>query len=927
MKETLYIMDGHGLIYRAYYAFIRRPLLTAKGENTSAIHGFMRMLIRLLKDESPEYLVCAFDSKKKTFRHELFPDYKAKRLKAPEDLLSQAETIRELVVKLGVPGIAAEGWEADDIIGTLADASKREGVRCVVVSSDKDILQLVDERVTVMASRKGTAEMEVLDAGKVSEAWQVPPGGMTDLLALMGDQSDNVPGVKGIGESGAVKLVREFGSLERLYENLASVGSERIRALLEKGREAAFLSKRLVTIRRDVPLDFRLESFKIAGFPRDEGLAMLAEKELVSVAAELRSLAPGIVGRLPGAAGAKGAVPGTGAPTGVAYGSSSPGGVPPEPKRGVYHLLQTEAEFDGLRKKIAEAGMVSLDTESTGLDPMAADLIGVSLAVREGEGYYIPIRAKSGPAPGADFLGSALKPLLEDKRIKKIGQNIKYDYVLLRKEGIAVKGIAGDTMVASYLLDPQKQRYSLDDMAREFLDYATIRYTDVVKSKEDTLLDVPLADVVNYSGEDSDIALRLHSVLLRKLEEQGAAALYEDIEVPLLVVLGKMEHTGVRIDTGYLARMSVEFGKDIDRLVKKVHELAGEEFNVRSTKQLAEVLFGRMKLPVIKRTKTGISTDESVLEELAATYEIARVLLRHRTLAKLKSTYIDALPLMVNDRTGRVHTSFNQTVATTGRLSSSNPNLQNIPIREEEGRAIRKAFVPEEGWAFLSADYSQIELRILASITGDANLMKAFLSGRDVHRETASLLFGVDVDGVKDHQRAVAKTINYSITYGISPFGLSRRLGIPKNAASELIDMYFQKYSGVAKYFEEVVEKAKEKGYVETLLGRRRSVPEIRSPNKTVFETARRVVLNTPIQGTAADLIKKAMVIIDRELERRRLKSRMLIQVHDELVFESPEEECEELSALVKEKMANAIAFNVPIGVNVSLGKNWEEAH
>jgi DNA polymerase-1 len=913
MKKTLYIMDGHGLIYRAYYALVRRPLVTTKGENTSAIHGFMRMLMRLMKDCSPEYLVCAFDSKKKTFRHELFPEYKQKRLKAPEDLLSQVETIKELVVKLGVQGIAAEGFEADDVIGTLVDAAKREGVRCVIVSSDKDILQLVDESVAVMASRKGTAEMEVMDAGKVLETWQVPPGGMTDLLAIMGDQSDNVPGVKGIGESGAVKLIREFGSVEKIYDNLASVGSERTRSLLEKGRETAFLSKRLVTIRRDVPIPFRLESFRLAGFPRDEGLAVLAEKELASVVAELRS--PGLV--LGGRAAAEPA------------GAAAPGeasGAPSEPKRGVYRLVQTREEFKRLEKKIAETGVVSLDTESTGLDPTVNDLIGVSLAVREGEGHYIPVRAKSGPVPGAELLGE-IKTLLEDERIKKIGQNIKYDYVLLRKEGIAVRGIAGDTMVASYLLDPQKQRYSLDDMAKEFLDYTTIRYTDVVKSKDETLLDVPLADVVNYSGEDSDVALRLHSILLKKLDEQGLKALYEDIEVPLLVVLGKMEHTGVRIDTAYLAKMSVEFGKEIDGLVKKVHELAGEEFNVRSTKQLAEVLFGRMKLPVIKRTKTGISTDESVLEELAATYEIARVLLRHRTLTKLKSTYIDALPLMVNGRTGRVHTSFNQTVATTGRLSSSNPNLQNIPIREEEGRAIRKAFVPEEGWVFLSADYSQIELRILASITGDANLKKAFLAGQDVHRETASLLFGVDVDKVKDHQRAVAKTINYSITYGISPFGLSKRLGIPRNTAADLIDMYFQKYSGVAKYFEDVVERAKEKGYVETLLGRRRPVPEIRSPNKAVFETARRVVLNTPIQGTAADLIKKAMVLVDRELEKRRLKSRMLIQVHDELVFESPEEEGEELSALVSETMANAITFDVPIGVNVSMGKNWEEAH
>jgi DNA polymerase-1 len=918
-KKTLYIMDGHGLIYRAYYAFLRRPLFTTKGENTSAVHGFMRMLLKLLKDESPDHLVCALDSKGKTFRHQLFPEYKQKRQKAPEDLLSQAETIRELLVKLGVPLLAAEGWEADDIIGTLAEGAKRAGVRCVIVSSDKDVLQLVGDDVAVLSSRKGTADMERVDAGKVLEEWQVPPGAITDLLALMGDQSDGVPGVKGIGESGAVKLIREFGSLEGVYGGLPSVGSERTRGLLEKGREAAFLSKRLVTIRRDVPLEFRLESFSLSEFPREEGLAMLAEKELASAVTELRAGGK-VATKVSARAGAAEEHPAGGEENGA------PTGPPPEPKRGVYHLVETRADLAGLKKKIAEAGVLSLDTESTGLDPTADDLIGVSLAVREGEGYYIPVRTKSGAAPGAALLGE-IKPLLEDERVRKIGQNLKYDYVLLRKEGIAVKGIAGDTMIAAYLLDPQKQRYSLDDLAKELLGYTTIRYTDVVKSKDQTLLDVPLEEVVRYSGEDSDVALRLHSALLKRLEEHGLGSLYEEIEVPLLVVLGKMEHAGVRIDTGHLAKMSVAFGEEIEGLVRKVHELAGEEFNVRSTKQLSEVLFGRMKLPVVKKTKTGFSTDESVLEELAATYEIARVLLRHRTLAKLKSTYVDALPLLVNPGTGRVHTSFNQTVATTGRLSSSNPNLQNIPVREEEGRAIRKSFIPEDGWAFLSADYSQIELRILASITGDENLRNAFLSDRDVHRETASLLFGVGVGEVKDHQRAVAKTINYSITYGISPFGLSKRLGIPKGAAAELIDMYFRKYGGVARYFEDVVESAKEKGYVETLLGRRRPVPDIRSSNRTVFEAARRVALNTPIQGTAADLIKKAMVIIDGELERRRMRSRMLIQVHDELVFETPEEECEELSGMVREKMAGAIAFEVPIGVNVSVGKNWEEAH
>ena len=925
MDNALYIMDGHGLIYRAYYAFIKRPLVTTKGENTSAIFGFMRMLLRLLKDENPRYLACVFDSKGKTFRHELFPGYKQKRPKAPPDLLSQAEAIKTLVEKLGIPKLELEGYEADDLIGTLTTAARADGVRCVVVSSDKDMLQLVDEGVSVMAGRKGISEIEVMDPVKVMEEWSVRPDQIVDLLALMGDKSDNVPGVKGVGEKTAAGLIGEFGSLERIYGDLGAVKSQKTRALLEKGRDDAFLSRRLVTIKRDIPIDFSLNNFEITGFPRAEGLDFLTEKELVSIVGELRGAAASGSSEDRGKGGpSTGALAGGGLDTG---GPAAGPSVKPEPKRGTYRLVQTREEFELLREAISKAGIVSVDTESTGLDPIVAEVIGVSFSVREGEGFYLPIVSKGGRAFGADFLTRELKPLLEDERIRKVGQNIKYDYVILKKYGIEMKGIASDTMVAAYLLNPQKQRYNLDELAREFLDYTTIRYTDVVKEKGKTLLDYPVQEVAEYSGEDSDVALRLHFLLTKRIEEQGLMGLYREIEVPLLVVLGKMENTGVRIDTGHLARMSVAFGQELSSLEKKIYALSGEEFNIRSTKQLSEVLFGRMKLPVIKKTKTGISTDESVLQELAMTYEIARLLLRHRTLAKLKSTYIDALPSMVNAKTGRVHTSFNQAVATTGRLSSSDPNLQNIPIREEEGRAIRKAFIPEEGWVLLSADYSQIELRILASIAADEGLVRAFHDDKDIHRETAALLFGVSVGDVQEQQRGVAKTINYSIAYGISPFGLSKRLGIPRNAAAGLIDMYFKKYSGVARYFDEVVQKAKGTGYVETLLGRRRYVPDIRSENRNIFEQARRIAINTPIQGTAADLIKKAMVIIDGELDKRRMRSRMLIQVHDELVFETPEEEKEELGRLVKEKMENAIVFDVPIRVNVSTGKNWEEAH
>jgi len=895
MEKVLYIIDGHGLVYRAYYAFIRRPLVTTKGENTSAVFGFMRMMLKMMNDEKPKYLVCVFDSKKKTFRHELYSEYKAKRMKAPEDLMSQVDTIKDLVEKLGLTKVEMDGYEADDIIGTMVNKAQSEGFRCVIVSGDKDILQLVGENAIVYANKKGISEVEVMDPQKVYELWGVRPENIIDFLSLMGDQSDNVPGVRGVGQANALKLIKKFGRIENLFENLNAVDNEKIKSLLEKGKNDAFLSKQLVTIKRDVPIDFQIENYRIEDFPRKEGINLLAEKELNSIAGELKG--PLVIEKKK------------------------------ETKRGTYYLIDSREKFENVKKEVLKARYISIDTESTGRDPTQSEIIGVSISTRESEGFYIPIQLKKGKSLGIDFLLKELKPILEDGEIKKIGQNIKYDFVLLKRYGVFMRGIVGDSMIAAYLINPQKQRFSLDDLASEYLDYRTIHYNEVVREKGKTLLDYSIDEVTRYAGEDSDIALRLHNILVKKLEEGNLLKLYEEVEIPLLVVLGKMENTGVRIDTEYLGEMSGTFNDEISVIEKKVYAIAGEQFNIRSTKQLASVLFDKLGLPVIKRTKTGISTDESVLEELSKNYEIARMLLRHRTLSKLKSTYIDSLPMMVNPRTGRIHTSFNQTITATGRLSSSNPNLQNIPIREKEGRAIRKAFIPEDGWVFISADYSQIELRILASLSSDESLLSAFRRNGDIHRETASLLFNIPTAEVQDHQRQAAKTINFSVIYGISPFGLSKSLGVSRGEAAQFIKTYFVKYSGVKKFFETIIEEAKKNGYVETLLGRRRYIPEIYSENANIFESARRVAINTPIQGTAADLIKKAMVTIDEELERRGMRSRMLIQVHDELVFESPREEYTALVEIVKEKMENAIVFSIPLKVNISVGNNWEEAH
>ena len=895
MENVLYIIDGHGLIYRAYYAFIRQPLLTTKGENTSAIFGFMRMIMKLIKDKKPDRLVCVFDSRVKTFRHEIYPEYKAQRMKAPEDLISQGETIRTLVENLGISRLEMEGYEADDLIGTLAAEARKNSIKSVIISSDKDMLQLANDTTTILVNRKGVSETEEMDSEKVFDQWGVWPEKIIDLLALMGDKSDNIPGVKGIGQVSAVKLIQEFGSVENIYENIGAVGSQRIRKMLEEGRSGAFLSKDLVTIKKDVPIDCKFEDYGIEDFPKKIGIDLLQEKELYMIANALIGSPPPVKKE--------------------------------DQKAGAYYLIEKDEDFKKLKERIVNAEIISFDIESTGKDPVVSDIIGVSISIEEEQGYYIPIVAKTGKSFGYEFLKKELKTILEDGEIKKVGQNIKYDFVILLKYGIVMRGITGDSMIAAYILDPQTRRYSLDDLAVKYLDYNTIHYTDIVKDKDKTLLDYPIEEVTRYAGEDSDIALRLVNILERKLEEEKLRDLYSIIEIPLLSVLGKMEKTGVRIDPGHLNKMSVVFGEEIDNIEKNIFEIAGAEFNIRSTKQLAEVLFENMKLPVIKKTKTGISTDESVLVELAGTYEIAAFLLRHRRLTKLKSTYIDSLPALINPASGRIHTSFNQTITATGRLSSSNPNLQNIPVKEAEGKAIRGAFIPEDGWQLVSADYSQIELRILASLASDRNLISTFNNDGDIHAETASMLFGVRADEVTAHQRQAAKTINFSIIYGISPFGLSKRLGISRKEASGLIRMYFLKYEGVKSYFESVVENVKKNGYVETLLGRRRYIPEINSQNRNVFEAAKRIAINTPIQGTAADLIKKAMVTIDKELEKRDLKSRMLIQVHDELVFESPPEESETLIGIVIDKMENAIVFDVPLKVNISTGKNWEEAH
>jgi DNA polymerase I len=907
----LFLIDGYALIYRAYFAFINRPLTNSRGENTSAPWGFLNFLLRIREEYEPDYLAVVFDSGM-SHREKEYPEYKATREKMPDELQASLPRIRALVEALRDPVVELEGYEADDVIGTLARKARDAGVEAVVVSGDKDFHQLVDEGVHLLNPGRGGPSgvaAEWVDESNAAQRMGVPPEQVVDYLALIGDSSDNVPGAPGVGPKTAVKLLETYGSLDDMLARREEVSGKRARTALEEHEEQILLSRRLVTIQTDLPVELDLEAWKVQEPDVERLLPLLVELEFRSLAERF----------------ARGG-----------EGPAAPGGGEVD-----YRAVTDVGEVSGLVDRIREAGLVAVDTETTSLSPMEAELVGISLSWQPGQGVYLPLGHRAPAAgllddpdreppanlPGLDDPAMApLVELLQDPELPKVGQNLKYDLLVLRRAGVELAGLAFDTMVASYVLDPGRRQHSLDALCIDLLGYTTISYEEVAGKgkKQIPFSQVPLEKAVEYACEDADLTLRLRERFVPELKEHRLERLFRELEMPLIPILAQMEWNGIRIDAAFFRELSVRLARELELIQEEIWKEAGGEFNLNSTVQLREVLFERLELPVIKRTKTGPSTDASVLEELAAQgHTIPRHLLEYRQLEKLRSTYVDALPKLVHPRTGRIHASFNQTVAATGRLSSSDPNLQNIPIRTEQGREIRKGFVPEDGWLFLAADYSQIELRILAHFSGDDAFVSAFREGVDVHRQTAAVIFDVPIDQVTPVQRDRAKTINFATLYGQGAFSLGRQLGISREESEEFIAQYFERFSGVRRFLDEQVEKAKAKGYVETLSGRRRYIPELESKNWNVRQFGERVAQNTPIQGTAADLIKEAMLRIHRGLGDRGFQARMLVQVHDELVFEVPEGELERVRAFVVDEMEGAMELEVPLEVDVGVGRSW----
>ncbi len=944
-ERRLFLVDGYAIIYRAFFALISRPLTTSRGENSSAAWGVAHFLQRLLSKHRPEYLGWVHDSGL-SFRHEEYPEYKATREKLSDELQADfdrgVDRIEQLLAAYRIPVLRVEGYEADDVIGTLARKGKEAGVNVVIVSGDKDFHQLVEPGVWLLnPGRGGPAAVDEQWVGRENEAERlgVPAERVTDYLALVGDSSDNVPGVKGIGGKTAISLIEQYGSLEEILAHVDEVQNKRPREALQRYSEEARLSKRLVTIHRDLDITLDLDALRVT--PPDA-----ARLRDLFVELEFHSLAKAVV-----------------EPEGDREGSSSVA------SEAHYAVVQSMEEMHRLVERVRARGRMAFDTETvlepgvpSTVDPLRSKLVGLTVGVAPGEVYYLPFRhrerigdqgalALTEADVGSDTVtseqiatseaslhnlpalsGIELEPvraLLADERVAKVAQNAKYDMLVLEREGLSVNGLVFDTMVASYVLDPGRRSHGLDMLALEFLGYQMTSYEQVCgKGKNAIGFDeVPIDVASRYSCEDADLTLRLSEVFAGQMEQLGLTKLFRDIEMPLVPVLAGMEATGIRIDLAVFEQLKTRLSQERMRVEQEIYASAGETFNINSNPQLRQVLFEKLGLPVLKKTSSGPSTDASVLERLAEEgHELPTLIMEYRELTKLQNTYIEALPTLVNPHTGRLHTSFNQTVAATGRLSSSDPNLQNIPIRTELGREIRRAFIPRRDWTMLSADYSQIELRLLAHLSNDPAFVETFQRGGDIHRQTAALIFGVAPGDVSADMRARAKTINFATIYGQGAHALSQQLRIPHDEAKTFIDQYFTRFTGVRAYLDGTIEAARTKGYAETLFGRRRYIPELRDKNFNIRAFGERTAQNTPIQGSAADLIKVAMIQIAARLRRDGLRSAMLLQVHDELVFEAPAEELDSLEQLVREEMEGAAVLQVPLLVEIGRGKNWLES-
>ena len=947
--DKLFLLDAYALIYRAYYALIKNPRINSKGFNTSAVLGFVNTLEDVLKKENPSHIGVAFDPSGPTFRHEAYEQYKAQREETPEVIRLSVPIIKDIIRAYRIPILEVPGFEADDVIGTLATQAGKQGITTYMMTPDKDYGQLVSENVFMYRPKYGDKEFEVMGVEEVKAKFNIEsPLQVIDMLGLMGDSSDNIPGCPGVGEKTAQKLITQFGSIENLLSHSDELKGA-LKTKVETNKEMIAFSKFLATIKTDVPIELNLEELKRES-PDEDALRKIFEEM------EFRTLIERVLGRdkkeampeTPAPARGDGQLSlfGDPAPASSTQSANLQGNLFAEfANEGTndskfsnlaslesidydYQLLDTEAKRKDFLQIIKTKEFFCLDTETTDIDPIKAELVGMSFSYAENQAFYVPIPANR---EEAQKIVDEFKEVLENEQTLKIGQNMKYDILVLSNYGVEVKGPMFDTMIAHYILQPEL-RHNMDYLAEIYLQYRTIPIEDLIGGKgkkQGNMRDLAPEAVYKYACEDADVTLKLQRVLKKELHDSGASSLFYDIEMPLVPVLAYMEKNGVCLDAEALKETSLHFTARMNQIEEEVHRLAEMEFNISSPKQVGEVLFDKLKIVnKAKKTKTGqYVTSEEVLEGLRSKHEIVGKILDYRGLKKLLSTYIDALPLLINPKTGKIHTSFNQTVTATGRLSSSNPNLQNIPIRNEDGKEIRKAFIPEEGCEFFSADYSQIELRIMAHLSGDKNMIDAFQEGDDIHAATASKVYKIGIDEVTREQRSKAKTANFGIIYGISVFGLAERMNVPRSEAKELIDGYFATYPQVKEYMDKSIERARENGYIETIFGRKRFLPDINSHNAVVRGYAERNAINAPIQGSAADIIKVAMVRIYQRFQSEGIRSKMMLQVHDELNFSVYPEEREKVQQIVIEEMEKAYAMQVPLRADCGWGKNWLEAH
>ena len=882
-KKILFILDGASFAYRSYYAIQR--LSNSSGFPTNAVFGFLKTLKKLISDFNPEYITAVFDPKGPTQRHAMYDKYKIHRKPMPDDLVIQMPVIKELLKALNIPYFEIQGYEGDDVMATIAKRAEKEGFEVMLATGDKDMFQLVTDRVKVLHTHKNN---ETLGANEVVNKFGITPEQFIDYLALAGDTSDNVPGIPGIGEKTALQLIRDYVSVEGVYENIDKIAGDKRREKIKENRELAEISRQLVTLDTNVPLKFNIADTRL-NEPDINQLADLYRRlDFRNEYEEL--LSKGIE----------------------------------EKVETDYRLVNTQTDFNLLLEELRKVNQLCIDTETTSPSAVSANLVGISFSFRERQAFYIPFNGNL----SRELILSELKNVLENPRIKIIGQNIKYDFIILKRAGIELKNLFFDTMIAAYLIDPSKSSYNLASLAGEYLRRRMTSINELIGEgkKQITMEQVPIDMICRYSCADSEITFSLKNVLSKELERLELESLFREIEMPLVRVLADMEIRGVKIDTAFLKFKSREFQAQLNSLQMKIYQSAGEQFNINSPKQLSAILFDKFKLPVQRKTKTGVSTDTEVLEKLSLLHELPKLLLEYRQLAKLKSTYIDALPELVNPETGRIHTSFNQTITTTGRLSSSDPNLQNIPVRTEEGKKIREAFIPSiTGWKLLSADYSQIELRVFAHLANETEMIKAFINGEDIHKYTASLIYGIPIENVTEEMRYRSKAVNFGIIYGQQAYGLSTYLKISVSEAQRFIEQYLDRYPNVKRFMDETIRQAKEKGFVTTIFGRRRYIPELSSSSRQTQQLGERLAVNTPIQGSAADIIKIAMIRIPPKLSEAGLEAQMILQIHDELLFECPENEIARLSTIVKKEMESVAEMSVPLKVDIKTGYNWKD--